>query len=287
MSSSTTTIERVGILGSGIMGAGLAEVAARAGFEVVVRSRSQSSADAMVASIDKGLVRAIERGRATEDDRIAIVGRVTATDHLRAVADCDLVIESVVEDLAVKKALFAELEQIVKPEAILATNTSTLPVVEMAMVTKRPQQVCGVHFFNPAPVMSLVEVVRPITASDETIAAALAFATACGKDAVEVKDRAGFIVNALLFPYLNNAVRMWEQGTASMADIDTAMKGGCGFPMGPFALLDLVGLDTSVAILDALYDEFRDPNYAAVPTLRRMVAAGHLGRKAGKGFHQY
>jgi 3-hydroxybutyryl-CoA dehydrogenase len=287
MSSTTTTIERVGILGSGIMGAGLAEVAARAGFEVVVRSRSQSTADAMVASIDKGLVRAIERGRATENERGAILGRVTPTDHLRAVADCDLVIESVVEDLAVKKALFAELEQIVKPEAILATNTSTLPVVEMAMVTKRPQQVCGVHFFNPAPVMSLVEVVRPITASDETIAAALAFATACGKDAVEVKDRAGFVVNALLFPYLNNAVRMWEQGTASMADIDTAMKGGCGFPMGPFALLDLVGLDTSVAILDALYEEFRDPNYAAVPTLRRMVAAGHLGRKAGKGFHQY
>ena len=155
------------------------------------------------------------------------------------------------------------------------------------MVTQRPDQVCGVHFFNPAPMMSLVEVIRPITASDATVAAALEFATACGKDAVEVADRAGFVVNALLFPYLNNAVRMWEQGTASMESIDTAMKGGCNFPMGPLALLDLVGLDTSLSILDALYDEFRDPNYAAVPALRRMVTAGHLGKKSGRGFYDY
>jgi 3-hydroxybutyryl-CoA dehydrogenase len=280
-------IKKVGILGSGIMGSGLAEVAARAGYDVVVRSRSQASADAMVASIDKGFAKAIERGKSTEEERAAVLGRITATDHLGAVADCDLVIESVVEDLAVKKALFAELEQIVKPGGILATNTSTLPVVDMAMVTQRPDKVCGIHFFNPAPMMKLVEVVRPITASDETIATAMQFATACGKDAVEVKDRAGFIVNALLFPYLNNAVRMWDTGTASMESIDTAMKGGCNFPMGPFALLDLVGLDTSLAILDALYAEFADPNYAAVPTLRRMVAAGHLGRKTKRGFYRY
>jgi 3-hydroxybutyryl-CoA dehydrogenase len=280
-------IKRVGVLGSGIMGSGLAEVIARAGYDVVVRSRSQAAADAMVASIDKGLTKAIERGRATEDERAAILGRITATDHLGNVADCDLVIESVVEDLAVKKALFAELEEIVKPSGILATNTSTLPVVELAMVTKRPEQVCGIHFFNPAPAMKLVEVIRPITASDDTVETALAFATACGKDAVEVKDRAGFIVNALLFPYLNNAVRLWETGTASIESIDTAMKGGCNFPMGPFALLDLVGLDTSVSILDALYAEFRDPNYAAVPTLRRKVAAGQLGRKSKHGFYTY
>ncbi|MCY7301189.1 MAG: NAD(P)-binding domain-containing protein [Ilumatobacteraceae bacterium] len=280
-------IQKVGVLGSGIMGSGLAEVAARAGYSVIVRSRSIDAANATVASIDRGLVKAIERGKATEEDRAAVMARITATDHLGAVADCDLVIESVVEDLAAKKALFAELEQIVKPSGILATNTSTLPVVEMAMVTQRPSQVVGIHFFNPAPMMKLVEVVRPITASDETVATALAFATTCGKDAVEVKDRAGFIVNALLFPYLNNAVRMWEQGTASMESIDTAMKGGCNFPMGPFALLDLVGLDTSVAILDALYAEFADPNYAAVPSLRRMVAAGHLGRKAKRGFYTY
>ncbi|HAP78149.1 MAG TPA: 3-hydroxybutyryl-CoA dehydrogenase [Acidimicrobiaceae bacterium] len=280
-------IKKVGILGSGIMGSGLAEVAAKAGYEVVLRSRSKTAAEATMASIDKGFAKAIEKGRATEDERQATMARISATDHLGALADCDLVIESVVEDLAVKKALFEELEQIIKPEGILATNTSTLPVVEMAMVTQRPDKVCGIHFFNPAPMMKLVEVVRPITASDDTIAAAMAFATACGKDAVEVKDRAGFIVNALLFPYLNNAVRMWEQGTAAMADIDTAMKGGCNFPMGPFALLDLVGLDTSLAILDALYDEFRDPNYAAVPTLRRMVAAGQLGRKSKRGFYTY
>ena len=285
--ASTAEIKRVGVLGSGIMGSGLAEVMARAGFEVVVRSRTQASADAMAASIDKGLVKAIERGRATEDDRSAIVGRITTTDQLAAVADCDLVIESVVEDLAIKKALFAELDGIVKASGILATNTSTLAVVDLAMVTSRPEQVCGIHFFNPAPAMKLVEVIRPITASDDTISTALAFAASCGKDAVEVKDRAGFIVNALLFPYLNNAVRMWEQGTASIESIDTAMKGGCNFPMGPFALLDLVGLDTSLAILDALYDEFRDANYAAVPTLRRMVAAGRFGRKTKRGFFTY
>jgi 3-hydroxybutyryl-CoA dehydrogenase len=155
------------------------------------------------------------------------------------------------------------------------------------VVTERPERVCGIHFFNPAPMMSLVEIVRPLTASDETIAAARGFAETCGKGPVEVKDRAGFIVNALLFPYLNNAVRMLETGTASGDDIDAAMRGGCNFPMGPLALLDLVGLDTSLSILDALYDEFRDPNYAAVPTLRRMVAAGHLGRKSGQGFYDY
>ena len=280
-------IQQVGVLGSGIMGSGLAEVAASAGYRVVVRSRSIDAANAMVASIDKGFLKAIERGKATHEHRAAVLARLTATDDLGALADCDLVIESVVEDLTIKKALFAELETIVKPGCIISTNTSTLPVVEMAMVTRRPDKVVGIHFFNPAPMMKLVEVVRPITASDETVAAALAFAASCGKDGVEVQDRAGFIVNALLFPYLNNAVRMWEQGTASMESIDTAMKGGCNFPMGPFALLDLVGLDTSVAILDALYAEFADSNYAAVPSLRRMVAAGHLGRKTKRGFYSY
>ena len=192
-------------------------------------------------------------------------------------------IESVVEDLAVKKELFTRLDDIVKAEAILATNTSTLPVVELADGHRAPRQVVGIHFFNPAPMMSLVEVIAPLTASEATVAAAREFAADCGKDVVEVKDRAGFIVNALLFPYLNNAVRMLEAGTASRDDIDTAMKGGCNFPMGPLALLDLVGLDTSLSILDALYDEFRDPNYAALPLLRRMVAAGQLGRKSGAG----
>ena len=280
-------IKRVGIVGSGIMGAGLAEVAARAGFEVIVRSRSRTSADALVNALATSLGRQIEKGKLTGADRDDVLGRVSATDHLGALVDCDLVIESVVEDLAVKKALFAELEQVIQADAILATNTSTFPIVDLAVQTQRPERVCGLHFFNPAPVMRLVEIVRPLTASDVTVDALKAFAVSCGKEPVVVADRAGFVVNALLFPYLNNAVRMLESGTASMEDIDTAMQGGCNFPMGPFALLDLVGLDTSLSILDALYQEFRDPNYAAVPTLRRMVAAGHVGRKAGKGFYAY
>ncbi len=192
-----------------------------------------------------------------------------------------------IAEVAAKKQLFNELDRICGEHTILSTKTSTLPVIELAMETGRPDKVCGVHFFNPAPAMALVEIVRPLTASDETIGAARIFAEACGKDPVEVKDQAGFIVNALLFPYLNNAVRMLEQGVASKEDIDSAMKGGCGFPMGPFALLDLVGLDVSLAILDALYAEFRDPNYAAVPLLRRMVSAEQLGRKTGTGFYDY
>ncbi len=280
-------ISRVGIVGSGIMGAGLAEVAARAGFEVIVRSRRREGADAVLATVASSLDRQVVKEKLTAEERDTIVARLDATDHLGRLAECDLVIESVVEDLPTKRALFAELEQIVKPEGILATNTSTLPVVELAMSTERPDRVCGIHFFNPAPLMKLVEIVRPITASDDTVKTAMAFAVACDKDAIEVVDRAGFVVNALLFPYLNNAVRMLENGTASRDDIDTAMKGGCNFPMGPLALLDLVGLDTSVSILDALYAEFRDPNYAAVPTLRRMVAAGRLGRKTKHGFYQY
>lgn len=280
-------IERLGIVGSGIMGSGIAEVAAKAEIGVVLRSRKQETADAMVAALGKSLDKQVSKGKITEDDAGAIRGRVSATTDLADLEDCDLVVESVVEDLQVKKQLFAELDKIVQDGAILATNTSTLPVVEMAVETNRPDRVCGVHFFNPAPMMSLVELVRSITSSDETLAEARAFAEACGKQPVEVKDRAGFIVNALLFPYLNNAVRMLENGTASRDDIDTAMKGGCGFPMGPLALLDLVGLDTSVAILDALYDEFREPNYSASPRLRRMVAAGHLGRKSGVGFYEY
>ena len=269
------------------MGSGVAEVAAAAGYDVVLRSRHQDTADAMLAGLAKSLARQVEKEKRTQAEADAVLGRVTATTHLGELVDVDLVIESVVEDLGVKKALFAELDSICKPGTILATNTSTLPVVELAMASGRPDLVCGIHFFNPAPAMSLVEVVRPITAADTTMAAAVAFAESCGKEPVEVKDQAGFIVNALLFPYLNNAVRLLEQGVATKEGIDAAMKGGCGFPLGPFALLDLVGLDTSVAILDALYDEFRDPNYAAVPLLRRLVTSGQLGRKAGRGFYDY
>ncbi|MGH9243486.1 MAG: 3-hydroxyacyl-CoA dehydrogenase family protein [Acidimicrobiales bacterium] len=280
-------VTRLGIVGSGIMGSGIAECAAKVGIDVVMRSRKQETADATFATLERGLAKQVERGKLDGAARDTILDRVTVTSSLSDLEDCDLVLESVVEDIEIKKDLFVELDRVCKPEAILATNTSTLPVIEMAVATSRPELVCGIHFFNPAPVMSLVEVVRPLTASDETIEAAAVFAGACGKEPVEVQDRAGFIVNALLFPYLNNAVRMLEARTASGDDIDTAMKGGCNFPMGPLALLDLVGLDTAVAILEALYDEYRDPNYAPVPLLKRMVAAGRLGRKRGQGFFDY
>ena len=280
-------VKRVGIVGSGIMGSGIAEVAAKAGFDVVLRSRAQGTADAMVAGLEKSLAKQVDRGKLEADERDTVLGRVRAVADLGEMRECDLVIESIVEDLAAKKHLFTELDRICPDHTILATNTSTLPVVEMAMNTGRPDKVCGVHFFNPAPMMALVEVVRAITSSDETIEAATAFANTCGKNPVQVKDQAGFIVNALLFPYLNNAARLFDAGVATRDDIDAAMKGGCNFPMGPLELLDLVGLDTSLAILEALYTEFKDPNYAPAPVLRRMVSAERLGRKTSVGFYEY
>jgi 3-hydroxybutyryl-CoA dehydrogenase len=279
--------KRVGIVGAGIMGSGIAECAAVTGHEVVLRSRQQATADGAVAGLEKSLGRAVSKGRMSEDDRARTLSLVTATSDLDRLSDCDLVIESVIEDLPTKKHLFGELDRVCADSTILATNTSTLAVTDLAMETGRPDRVCGIHFFNPAPAMELVELVRPLTASDETMATARSFAEECGKTPVEVKDQAGFVVNALLFPYLNSAVKLFEQGVASKEDIDAAMKGGCGFPMGPFALLDLVGLDTSLAILDALYAEHREPSQAASPLLRRMVAAEHLGRKAGRGFYDY
>ena len=281
------TFQNVGVLGSGIMGSGIAEVVAGAGATVIVRSRSRATAEAMLAALEKSLAKQVDKGKRSPVDADSLRSRVSATTRLADLTDCDLVIESVVEDLDVKRALFNELNHFINPSAILTTNTSTLSVIELAMETSRPERVCGVHFFNPAPAMTIVEVVRPLCASDETMEAVTQFVVACGKEPVLVKDQAGFVVNALLFPYLNNAVRLLNQGVATKEDIDTAMKGGCGFPMGPFALLDLVGLDTSLAILDALYAEFADPNFAPVPLLRRMVSAGQLGRKSGTGFYDY
>ena len=283
----TGAIRTVGIVGSGIMGAGLAEVAARAGYEVIVASRSQASADGVLSTIDAGLSKAVERSRATEDERRTVMARISATKGFATFGECDLVIESVIEEIGVKLSLFADLDQATKPTAILATNTSTLPVIDLALATCRPERVCGIHFFNPATVMKLVEVVKPLTACDETIDSAMAFVASCGKDAVEVKDHAGFIVNALLFPYLNSAVRMLERGTASMESIDTAMKGGCNFPMGPFALLDLVGIDTSLAILETVHAAFGSTGDEPAQTLRDKIAAGHLGRKTKQGFYSY
>jgi 3-hydroxybutyryl-CoA dehydrogenase len=280
-------IKRIGVVGSGIMGAGVAEVAAASGFEVVLRSRTRDGADAMLDGLDASLARQVRKGRIEAPTAAEVRARVSAVTALDELAACDLVLESVVEDLCTKQELFRQLDRVCTPSAILATNTSTLPVVEMAMVTERPDRVCGIHFFNPAPAMSLVELVPAITTSDATLEDARAFVEACGKKPVTVKDQAGFVVNALLFPYLNNAVKLYDAGVASRDDIDTAMKGGCNFPMGPLELLDLVGLDTSLSILDALYEEFHDPNFAPAPLLRRMVAAQRLGRKSGAGFYEH
>ena len=280
-------IKRVGIVGSGTMGSGIAEVACKNGYEVVLRSRSADGADKMMSGLEKSLIKQVDKGRLAETERDAALALVRGITDLEELASCDLVVESVVEDLAVKKELFAALDRICAPHAILATNTSTLPVVDMAVATSRPGQVVGIHFFNPAPMMGLVEVVRAITSTDETVEAALAFARSCGKDPIEVRDVAGFVVNALLFPYLNSAVRLLERGVASQEDIDSAMKAGANMPMGPFALIDLVGIDVTVSILDALHAENPDPFLQPAQHLRRMLSAGRLGRKSGQGFYDY
>jgi 3-hydroxybutyryl-CoA dehydrogenase len=279
--------EKIGVVGSGIMGSGVAEVCAATGAQVIVRARTQASADAVLVAVDASLAKQVEKGKLEVEDAADIRQRLRVTTELADLVESDLVIETVVEDLVVKMELFRALDAVVRSGTIIATCTSTLPIIDLAMQVSRPERVCGVHFFNPVPVMTLVEIVRPLTASDETIDAVTDFVRTCKKEPIETKDQAGFIVNALLFPYLNNAVRLLEHGVAAKEGIDAAMKGGCGFPMGPFALLDLVGLDTSVAILDALYAEYADTNYAPVPLLRRMVSAGQLGRKSGGGFYQY
>jgi 3-hydroxybutyryl-CoA dehydrogenase len=279
--------EKIGVVGSGIMGSGVAEVCAATGAQVIVRARTQGGADAVLVAVDASLTKQVEKGKRESEEAADIRRRLRVTTELADLAECDFVIETVVEDLAVKMELFRALDAVVSSRAIIATCTSTLPIIDLAMAVSRPERVCGVHFFNPVPAMALVEIVRPLTASDETIDAVTTFVRTCHKEPIETKDQAGFIVNALLFPYLNNAVRLLEHGVATKEGIDAAMKGGCGFPMGPFALLDLVGLDTSVAILDALYAEYADTNYAPVPLLRRMVSAGQLGRKSGGGFYQY
>jgi 3-hydroxybutyryl-CoA dehydrogenase len=279
--------ENVGVVGSGIMGSGVAEAAASTGASVTVRARTPAGAEAVLVAVDLSLAKQVEKGKRDVEEAADVRRRITVTTDLSHLATCDLVIETVVEDLAVKMETFRSLDVVVGPRTIIATCTSTLPIIDLAMQVSHPERVCGVHFFNPVSAMALVEIVRPLTASDETMRAVTEFVLECRKEPVEVKDQAGFIVNALLFPYLNNAMRIFEQGVATKEGIDAAMKGGCGFPMGPFALLDLVGLDTSLAILEALYDEYGDANYKPVPLLRRMVSAGQLGRKSGTGFYQY
>lgn len=269
------------------MGAGIAEVMAVSGYQVVVRSRHETTADTTIMAIDKSLSRQVTKGRMTQDAKAEVLDRLSTTTALRGLADCDLVIEAAPEDLALKRTLFGELSSVCRPDAVLATNTSTLSIIDLAVAAFRPERVVGMHFFNPAPVMPLVEIGRPLGVDDAAVELAVSVVERCGKHGVVVRDSTGFIVNALLFGYLGNAVAMLERGLASLEDIDTAMTGGCNFPMGPFALYDLIGIDVCVAVFDALFDEYRDTQYACPPLLRRMVAAGHLGRKAGRGFFVY
>ncbi len=280
-------ITRVGVVGTGTMATGIVEVCAKAGYDVVFRARSADKVAATRAALEKSLEKAVQRGKLDEAARDAALARVVGTEALDDLADCDLVIEAVVEELSVKRALFAALDEVVKPGAVLATTTSSLPVIECAAATSRPEDVVGMHFFNPATVMKLVEIVPPIRTSPDTVAVVRALAGSLGKHPVVCGDRAGFIVNALLFPYLNDAVRMLEEHYSNVDDIDYAMKLGCGHPMGPFELLDVVGLDVALAIQQTLYLEFREPGFAPAPLLEHLVTAGYLGRKSGRGFRDY
>ncbi|GAA3011892.1 3-hydroxyacyl-CoA dehydrogenase family protein [Actinokineospora diospyrosa] len=285
--ASVRRVRRVGVVGTGTMATGIVEVFARKGFDVVLRARSAEKAEAAVGKVRKSLERQVTKGRLSEEDRDAVLGRVAPVVEFAELADCDLVIEAVAEELSVKRAVFAALDEVVKPGAVLATTTSSLPVIECAAVTARPGDVIGLHFFNPAPVMKLVEVVATIATAPDVVATARAVCLEIGKHPVHCGDRAGFIVNALLFPYLNDAVKMLEAHYAEADDIDTAMKVGCGLPMGPFELLDVVGLDVSLAIERTLYNEFHEAGYAPAPLLEHLVTAGRLGRKTGKGFRDY
>ncbi len=282
-----TGVRTVGVVGSGTMATGIVEVFAKAGYDVVSVTRGEEKSAKMSGKLATSLNKGVMRGKLTEAARDAALARVTWSTALDHLADVDLVVEAVVEELSVKKALFASLDEICKPGVLLATTTSSLPVIECAMATQRPADVVGLHFFNPAPVMNLVEVVRTIRTSPEALATATGVCATAGKYAVVCADRSGFVVNALLFPYLNDAVRMLEASYASADDIDHAMKQGCGYPMGPFELLDVVGLDVSLAIQQELYLELREPGFAPAPLLEHLVTAGYLGRKVGRGFRDY
>jgi 3-hydroxybutyryl-CoA dehydrogenase len=280
-------IEKVGVLGAGLMGHGIAQVAAQTGYEVVLREVDEQTLAKGIAKIEKQLARAVEKGKSSQEDADAVRGRIAGTTHYRELAGCDLVIEAITEHLALKLEMWKEVDEIVKPEAIFATNTSSLAVIDQAAATGRPERFVGLHYFNPAQVMKLVEVVRCVTSSDESFETALEFARSEGKLAIPTRDKAGFIVNRLLVPYMLDAIRALEEGVGSTAEIDEAMKAGAGHPMGPLTLADFVGLDTLGAICDVLFDEFRERRFARPPTLRKMLSAGWYGRKAGVGFYDY
>ncbi|KOS54952.1 3-hydroxybutyryl-CoA dehydrogenase [Rhodococcus rhodochrous] len=281
-------MELIGVVGGGTMGAGIAEVCAKAGSDVIVLETSEEFAEAARKRVAGSIGKGVARGKITQEEADAAVARVRVTTDVADLADRDLVIEAAPEIESLKVDIFTKLDAVVKPSGILATNTSSLPVIKMAQATSRPGRVVGVHFFNPVPVMPLVEIISALTTEEETANAVFDYVkNTLGKTTVRAGDRAGFIVNALLIPYLTSAVRMLESGYATKEDIDAAMKGGCGYPMGPLTLIDTVGLDITLNAAQSLYDEFAEPHYAPPALLRRMVDAGHLGRKTGQGFYSY
>jgi 3-hydroxybutyryl-CoA dehydrogenase len=280
-------ISRVGVLGAGLMGSGIAEVCAKSGYETIVREVSEELAEKGTARIESSLAKAVERGKLAAGERDAARGRLTATTRLQDFVRCDLVIEAVVENLDAKKEIFGELDAMCPDSAIFCSNTSSLTITELSAATGRPDRFAGLHFFNPVPVMKLVEVVRTIATSDETIETLVEFARSLGKEPVLAKDNSGFIVNRLLVPYLLDAVRALEEGVGSREDIDKGMELGCGHPMGPLKLLDFVGLDTTYAIAEIMFAEYREKRFAPPPLLKRMVLAGRYGRKSGRGFYEY
>ena len=280
-------IKRVGVLGCGLMGSGIAQVAASAGYETIVREVSNEIIQKGKAGIEKSLAKFVEKGKLAADARDASLQRLTFTTNTSALKGCDIVIEAVTEDLDLKNALWKELDALCGPATIFASNTSSLTIAAMAAATRRADRFVGLHFFNPVPLMPLVEVVRTVTTAVETFQRAYAFAKSLGKEPVAAKDNSGFIVNLLLVPYLLDAIRALEHGVGSVADIDKAMQLGCGYPMGPLTLLDLVGLDTTYKIAEIMFAEYREPKYAPPPLLKRMVLAGMHGKKSGKGFYDY
>jgi 3-hydroxybutyryl-CoA dehydrogenase len=280
-------IKKVGVLGAGLMGHGIAQVSAGAGYDVVLREVDDAALQKGLGKIEKQLAKAVEKGKSSQEDADAVRARIHGTTDYADLADCDLVIEAITEDLSRKLEMWKEVDAIVKPEAVFATNTSSLAVIDQAAATSRPQQFVGLHYFNPAQVMKLVEVIRAVTTSDDAFQAAHAFAESQGKLAIPTKDKAGFIVNRLLVPYMLDAIRAYEEGVGSVDEIDDAMKAGAGHPMGPLTLADFVGLDTMGSICDVLFDEFRERRFARPPTLRKMLSAGWYGRKSGMGFYDY
>ncbi|HYI99235.1 MAG TPA: 3-hydroxybutyryl-CoA dehydrogenase [Thermoleophilaceae bacterium] len=280
-------IKTVGVLGAGLMGHGIAQVAAQAGYDIVLREVDDARLEKGIGKIEKQLARAVEKGKAEQADADAVRARIKGTTSYSDLAGCDLVIEAITEDLGLKLAMWKEVDSIAKDDALFATNTSSLSVIDQAASTSRPNSFFGLHFFNPAQVMKLVEVIRGITTSDEAFEAGQSFASSLGKLAIPTKDKAGFIVNRLLVPYLLDGIRAYEEGVGSIEEIDAAMKAGAGHPMGPLLLSDFVGLDTLGSICDVLFDEFRERRFAQPPTLRKMLAAGWYGRKSGMGFYDY